>query len=145
MKYGSQFYTAVHILTLLADHHKPLSSTYMAKSAGVNPVTIRKLTRVLSTAGLVKTKAGAVGGSLLGRPASDISLRQLYLLLREESPFGISPEDPSEATVVGRNLDKVLTDLLDEAEQRMIDALGDITMFDILKRVQRGDGFGFNM
>jgi Rrf2 family protein len=145
MKHGTRFYTAVHILTLLSDHHKPLSSTYMADSAGVNPVTIRKLTRVLSAAGLVKTKAGVVGGSLLGRPASDISLREVYLLLRDESPFGISPEDPSDSTIVGRNLDQVLTNLLDEAEQQMIDALAQITIFDILKRVQRGGGFGLNM
>jgi Rrf2 family protein len=81
------FGTGLHIMVALA--YNPgarLSSNDLASSIDVNPVTVRRVISELSTAGLVDTQTGPGGGAMLARPASRITIQDIYEALGEP-PF----------------------------------------------------------
>ena len=135
MKDNSRFVIAVHTLTLLAEKEQALASNFIGLSVGVNAVTIRKVVGQLRAAGLVETQTGAKGGTTLGRTPEKITLKEVYLAVRDDSVFGAYPEKPSSECTVGRRLQPTLTHLLGDAVQSMIDALDAITIADVLAGV----------
>ena len=135
MKDNSRFVIAVHTLTLLAEKNQALASNFIAVSVGVNAVTIRKVVGQLRAAGLVLTQTGAKGGAALGRAPAEITLKDVYLAVRDESVFGAYPDKPNAECRVGRRLQPALTELLGDAVQSMINSLDAITIADVLAGV----------
>lgn len=81
------FGTGLHIMVALA--YNPgvrLSSNDLASSIDVNPVTVRRVISDLSAAGLVDTQTGPGGGATLARPASKITVQDIYEALGQP-PF----------------------------------------------------------
>ncbi len=81
------FGTGLHIMLALA--YNPgvrLSSNDLASSIDVNPVTVRRVVSDLSASGLVDTQTGPGGGAMLARPASRITVQDIYEALGEP-PF----------------------------------------------------------
>ena len=81
------FGTGLHIMVALA--YNPgvrLSSSDLASSIDVNPVTVRRVISQLVAAGLVDTQTGPGGGAMLARPASRITVQEVYEALGEP-PF----------------------------------------------------------
>lgn len=77
---NSQLTIATHILGVLA-HHKDdgaVTSDVLAEGFGTNPVVIRRVLLQLKKAGLIVSRPGAEGGSVLAKPPEDISLRDAY-------------------------------------------------------------------
>jgi len=137
MNTSSRYLTAIHILTLLAEKNEPLSSSFIAMSVGVNPVTIRKAISKLRHCGYVNTTAGVNGGARLAKSADEISLRELYELLSESDPFGLYPPNADQRCVVGRHLSGILEDVHNDAHQLMIDKLGESTIADLVVEIQK--------
>lgn len=135
----SRFVTAMHVLTLLASASEPLPSPRLAASIGVNPVTVRKVVASLRDHGMVETLLGSAGGARLARPAPEISLRDAYLSVREGTIFGAFPDHPNPHCLVGRNIQAILVDLLDETERAMIAPLAEISVADLLAQVRERD------
>ena len=63
-----------------------LSSTTLGSSIDANPVTVRRVVGELAAAGLVDTQTGPRGGAMLARPASRITVLDIYEALGEP-PF----------------------------------------------------------
>ncbi len=137
MSANSRFVIAVHILTLLANSDEPLASPHMAGSVGVNPVTIRKVTMTLRDYGLVETMIGSAGGAILARPDFQITLQDVYLCVREDRIFGNFPEKPSPNCLIGRNIQHILENVLDDTERQMIAPLAEITIANLLEQVEK--------
>lgn len=81
------FGTGLHIMLALA--YNPgvrLSSSVLAESVDINPVTARRVLAALSAAGLVDTQTGPGGGATLARSASKITVQDIYEALGEP-PF----------------------------------------------------------
>jgi Rrf2 family protein len=94
---------------LTARDGAPLSSDVLAKSYGTNPVVVRRLLSQLQEAGLVASQRGVGGGSLLAQPAQDISLRQVYEAVSEDTkilPRHRGSEGPV-AGVLGAYIDRL--------------------------------------
>jgi Rrf2 family protein len=73
------FAIGLHIVGFLASREgEQASSAIMAKSFGTSPVVLRRVLSRLNQSGLVETKRGANGGSVLARPATSINLREVY-------------------------------------------------------------------
>ncbi len=136
MNTSSRYLTTIHILTLMADKVEPISSSSIAKSVGVNPVTIRKAIGKLQHCGLVITVAGKSGGARLAKHPSEITLKELYLLLEGDSPFGLHPDNIDSSRLVSRNIEPVLDQIHSQAHQKMIDALDGITIADVLEKAK---------
>ena len=139
MKDNSRFVLAIHTLTLLAEKGVSLPSSFIALSAGVNAVTVRRVVGQLRNHGLVETTTGSGGGTSLAKAPAQITLRDVYLAVRDDDagPFGTYPDAPSPECRVGRNLQVALIGLLDDAVQNMIATLGTITIADVLAAVER--------
>ena len=79
---STRFAVGVHLLTALAANPgKVLRSEDVADSANTNPVVVRRLFALMTTAGLIRARLGPGGGFELARPANDITLRDVFTAL----------------------------------------------------------------
>src|SRR5215510_7687074 len=70
-----QFAVAAHIMAALGYYHgEEVSSAFLASSVNADPTFVRKSLSKLSKAGLVVTKRGKSGASVLARPPRQITL-----------------------------------------------------------------------
>jgi len=132
---NGRFTVSIHILTLLASAEgELLSSDYLAGSININPVLVRKEIGNLRKHGMVESREGKHGGSYLAKPASHILLSDVYMAVRQEAILGRSKNKPNPECPVGRQIDKHLDALYDEAEQALVKKLGKTTLADFVKK-----------
>ena len=73
-----QFAVAAHIMAALGYFHREeISSAILADSVNADPTFVRKSLSKLSKAGLVVTKRGKSGASVLARPPRQIAARHI--------------------------------------------------------------------
>src|SRR5580692_9804507 len=85
-----QFTVAVHIMAALGFHDgEEISSAILADSVNADPSFVRKSLSKLSKAGLVVTKRGKSGASVLARPPRQISLLDIYRASTAPPAFAI--------------------------------------------------------
>jgi DNA-binding IscR family transcriptional regulator len=137
MSANSQFTTMVHVLTLLGKADRPLSSKWIAGSVNTNPVVIRQIVGRLRDATLVETLPGSTGGTVLNQDPVQITLNDIYQLTKEETFFGLHPNEPSPYCPVGRNIQAVLLDVFSQMDELVEVALSNITLADIVTQVTR--------
>jgi DNA-binding IscR family transcriptional regulator len=135
MSANANFTTAIHILTFLAGQTEPSSSAFIAASLNTNPVTVRRMVSRLREARLVETVAGSSGGAMLGQDASRITLADIYAVVKEELPFGLHPQPPSEMCPVGRNIQQILAPVFHDVDGLIATALKKLTIQDIWEEV----------
>jgi len=135
----------VHVLTLLGKADRPLSSRWIAGSVNTNPVVIRQTVKRLREAELVNTMPGSAGGAILQRDPAQISLKDIYRLTKKETFFGLHPNEPSPYCPVGRNIQAVLIEVFDQMDQLVENALGDITIADIIAQVSQREAARSNV
>ena len=136
MSANSNFTIMVHILTLLAGFDEPLSSKFIAGSVGSNPVIIRKAIGLLKSAGLVDTIPGSEGGAVLGKAVDKITLGAIYQLTKEETFFGLHPNQPNPMCPVGSNIQGILLNIFDDLDEEVAAHLTSITIADLQKQVR---------
>jgi len=74
-----QFTVAAHIMAALGYFHgEEISSATLAAGVNADPTFVRKSLSKLSKAGLVVTKRGKSGASVLARPPRQITLLDIY-------------------------------------------------------------------
>lgn len=135
MSANSKFTVTVHVLTLLAGSKEPLSSSFIAKSVNTNPVTIRKTIGLLHKAGLVETVPGSTGGAFLKKAPEQITLGDVYALVKQETLFGLHPDDPSPYCPIGRNIQHVLVGVFNETDRLIAESLSNKTIAGIIDEV----------
>ena len=140
MSQNSHFTLMVHVLTLLAGAHKPVSSSFIAGSVNTNPVLIRHIIGQLRNAGLVETIPGSTGGARLNRSASGISLSDIYQLVKKEMLFGLHAKSPNPNCPVGRNIQDVLGEVYDEMDTLLDESLSRTSIADILANIVSREG-----
>jgi len=139
MAKSSRFAVAVHVLTLLAhEKGKALTSDYIAGSVNTNPVVIRRVLSLLAKAGLVSTAEGAGGGTVLGKAAGRINLADVLQAVEQGEYFVLPPNDPNPLCPVGRCVQTVLGNYLDEFKEVVEKAMSKVTVADILEDVKAG-------
>ena len=124
---SSRFAVATHILvsvehaTRCGEMYYPSSA--IAASINTNPVCVRELLRSLSRAQLVVTKEGKGGGVQLARPASRITLAEIYLAV-EEGPLLKHNTRPKDLCCpVSCGMAMVLEPVIDEVETALLKIL----------------------
>lgn len=137
MAANTRFTVAVHILTLLADEKdRPLTSDYIAGSVNTNPVVIRRALSLLGKAGLVSATEGAGGGSTLARPATRITLADVRGAVEPGGMFAGTRSDPNPLCPVGRRLQSVLKEYMQDFEKALKKQMSAVTIADVLKAVR---------
>jgi Rrf2 family protein len=86
MAVNSRMASAVHIMSFVAyAGDEGTTSEVVAKSLQTNPVVVRKILKLLEREGLVALRPGRHGGVSLQRPASRITLGDIYKAVESET------------------------------------------------------------
>jgi Rrf2 family protein len=118
---STRFAVGVHLLTALAANPgKVLRSEDVAESANTNPVVVRRLFSLMTNAGLIRARLGPGGGFELARPASAITLRDVFAALESGEFFTEHRSPPSASCPIGAHILPVLR----AATAPAVDALG---------------------
>ncbi|WP_128545832.1 Rrf2 family transcriptional regulator [Larkinella soli] len=134
---NGRFSISIHILTLLARAGNDLlSSEYIAGSVNINPVLVRKELINLRKHGLIVSKEGKSGGSMLARPADRILLSSVYQAVRQNPLLGQQKNLPNPACPVGRRINEHLDRLYQDAEEALLRNLGSVTLADFSRRFE---------
>lgn len=125
---NSQLAIALHVMGFLASRAgEPLTSETLAHTYGTSPVVLRRVLAKLQRAGLVETRRGVGGGSVLARRASAINLRQVYEAVADDQEIlRRPPADGSRgiASIVAEYVDELYCD----AEQALLGTLEAVTV-----------------
>lgn len=135
MQISSRFSVAVHTLLCVAAFasSQKVTSDFIAGSAGVNAVIIRKILGSLKKAGLVDVAAGT-GGARLMRDPSSITLLDVYRavdLLEDDTLFSIHLH-PNPSCPVGRHIHTALEEHMQHAQTALEDSLAAVTLLELL-------------
>lgn len=126
---NTRFATVIHILTLLADFPDSwLSSDFIAGSININPVIVRKEISMLIDAGLVISKKGKDGGSMLGKSANSIYLDDIYLLVNNVDVLGKKNQHPNPQCPIGQQINKNLDLLVNQTNNLVTEFLNHQTL-----------------
>lgn len=122
MQITSRFTIAVHIIICIdyfKDEYK-VTSNFIAKSTGVNPVIIRGVLSQLKEAGMINIRRGASGITLAKR-LDDITFYDIYKAVdsvKDEGLFHFH-EKPNTDCPVGRNIHAATDNRLHQIQASM--------------------------
>lgn len=134
---NSDFTLAIHSLTLLALQPDRMStSEYIAESAGVHPVRIRKVLSLLKKHGFIKSKEGTGGGFIFALDISEVNLWDIYKITSEGALQPKCPES-NEQCIVGANMQSVLFTIFLGAEDHLGEYLKDYTIREIVDLINQ--------
>jgi len=135
---NTRFSVAVHILTLLQSQRgEPVTSELIAGSVNTNPSLIRRLLSQLSRAGITTSQMGTGGGALLARPASTITLLDVYHAVDEDRDVIPIHSAPNPNCDVGRNIQAALETRIRAAERALQQELASTTIAELAGDVTR--------
>lgn len=136
---ATRFSVAIHILLLVAsDSAGDSTSARLAWSIGTNPVVVRRIAGQLSRAGLISVQRGP-GGATLSRPASQITLRDVWRAIHPEKDgmIGVHRRTNAECAV-GRQVPDLLRRRFDQAEAALLADFDRTTLADLASRLHEG-------
>jgi Rrf2 family protein len=133
---STRFAVGVHLLTALAvNPGKVLRSEDVADSANTNPVVVRRLFSLMTATGLIRARLGPGGGFELARPASDITLLDVFAALESGELFTEHRSPPSASCPVGAHILPVLREATAPAVKALEEELSRSTIADIATAV----------
>ncbi|MEL6343154.1 MAG: Rrf2 family transcriptional regulator [Myxococcota bacterium] len=138
---NSQLTIAAHILGVLAHRDgKPVTSDALAQTFGTNPVVIRRVLSQLKQAGLIDSRRGQGGGSVLARAPKDINLRHAYeaITAADDTLFRRHPGRCAHG--VAPIIAGYINDLYADAEQAFLRRLEAVTVAEMNREIIRRVG-----
>lgn len=134
---NSRLATAIHVAGMLSfAEQMPLTSEAIAQSCKTNAVVIRRIIGLLTRHGLVTVKMGTGGGARLTKNPNDITLAEIYSAIEEGAVFEVPQFDESFHCEIGKIVRPVLADVLQQAEQGLIEKLNNITLADVIEQIK---------
>ena len=133
------FGTGLHIMLALAyNSGLRMSSSDLASSIDVNPVTARRVIADLAASGLVDTQTGPGGGAMLARSASKITVQDIYEALGEPPFIEGHSKDPVKKCAVSVCMPRVVDRLNDEVTKKASTILRKTTLQKLLDEEVEG-------
>ena len=120
----TRFSSAVHILIMIAGSEQPLTSEAIANSVGTNPSYIRKVTGLLKKKGILDSRQGIHGFSLLIPPEA-LSLYTVYQAINESDEVHVF------------DLHQNLAETFREVEEKAERQLKQTTLADCMEKMRK--------
>ncbi|MEY2880986.1 MAG: hypothetical protein RLZZ15_3366 [Verrucomicrobiota bacterium] len=134
---NTRFAASVHILAYLAHRRgAAVASSEIAASVDTHAVVVRRLLAALVQARLVTATKGAAGGFALARPASKISLRDLYRAVEPRAHRGLDHFVPNPKCPVGAKIGAVLQTVFGRARASLEAELARVSLAAIHRRLR---------
>jgi Rrf2 family transcriptional regulator, repressor of oqxAB len=125
------FPVAVQALVVIAGTDGLCSSSTMAQDLKAHAVFVRRVLAQLARANIVQAREGRDGGYRLARSAERITLADVYQAVKLAEP-----QDGSACSSgLNARVQTILDEVGAEAEQRLLEALGQQTLASVLERV----------
>ncbi len=135
---NSHFALATHVLvSLTLREGSPVTSAELARSINTNAAFLRMLLGRLRDAGLIEVALGKGGGATLAKPASKLTLADVYHVVERQPPARLHRCQPSRSCIVGRNILPVLEAVVHDVESAALDHLTGITVAKLADQVRR--------
>lgn len=126
---SGKFAITVHILSVLSKYPEDyLSSEMLASSMNINPVLVRKEIANLKKHSLVESREGKYGGTRLAKPATDISLGDIFRITFEQVNLGYCKNTPNQNCPVGKKINMSLDRLYDDINGDINNKLCGVTL-----------------
>lgn len=133
---NTRFALGVHLLTLIgAGDGIAQSSESMAASAGTNPVHVRRVLGALREAGLVTSRHGPGGGSLLAGALQETTLRDVWDAVHGDGPV-LGLHDAAPECSVGQAIQRELVTVDHDAHAALRAELARTTLADVVARTR---------
>lgn len=134
-----RFPTAVQLVLSLAASElcgTRYTSDVLARSVGANPSLIRKLMVPLKRDGIISATLGRNASVGLGRPADQITLRDIYVSVTEDKRFWVPRPNVPCICLVSKNTGWFFEQLAEEAEQASLEVLARKTVASSLEEMR---------
>jgi Rrf2 family protein len=132
-----QFTVAAHIMAALGYFQgEEISSAALADSVNADPTFVRKSLSKLSKAGLVVTKRGRSGASVLARPPRQITLLDIYRASTAPPAFAIHSYTVNKRCAVSCNLKECMSGVLSQAQYSFERSLAKITLASLVDQIR---------
>ncbi len=136
-----QFAVAAHIMAALGYRHgEEISSATLAESVNADPTFVRKSLSKLSKAGLVVTKRGKSGASMLSRSPRQITLLDIYRASAAPPAFAIHSYPVEKRCPVSCHLKECMSGLLSQAQKSVERSLAKITLAHLVGQIRQKTG-----
>ncbi len=133
-----QFAVAAHIMAALGyKQGEEISSATLAESVNADPTFVRKSLSKLSKAGLVVTKRGKSGASMLSRSPRQITLLDIYRASAAPPTFAIHSYPVEKRCPVSCHLKECMSALLSQAQNSFERSLAKITLAALVGQIRR--------
>ena len=113
-----------------------MTSGDLAEGLGANPSLVRRLLRQLVDRGLLVSVLGKSGGVGLARPASAISLAEIYAAATEGKPLWVPRDDIPHRCIVTSNVEAYFTELARVADEAVTGTLARSSLADALGQLK---------
>jgi Rrf2 family protein len=141
---STRFAVAIHLLVGLALHQgRVVRSEDLACSVNTNPAVVRRILGLLADAGLTQAQMGQGGGTVLARPAGQITLLDIYRAVEEPHYFALHRSGPNPACYIGHAIIPVLETEFQRVTGAMDAALMATTVADVARQVEARAGTPF--
>jgi len=133
-----QFTVAAHIMAALGYFHgEEISSATLADSVNADPTFVRKSLSKLSKAGLVVTRRGKGGASMLARPPRQITLLDIYRASAAPPAFAIHSYPVEKRCPVSCHLKESMSGVLYQAQESFERSLAKITLASVVRQIRK--------
>lgn len=135
MQISSRFTIALHILSCIEafQNKTKVTSSFLAGSININPVTVRNILLQLKAAGFIRVERGS-GGAFILKPLDKITFLDVYRAIEplEAGVLFRFHENPNPECPIGRSIHKILDRRLADVQNAMEQQLRQMTVADML-------------
>lgn len=137
----TKFSVALHVLTMISESEKTLSSEDLARSVGTNASYIRKIITLLKKADILSSQRGKPGYQIT-RPAENISLLDIYLAVQESRSINLfhTHRNVNEECPVGAHIIRAVSPIFRETEARLAQDLAQQTLRQVISNLYTAAG-----
>lgn len=130
--------STIHMLILISEAEKPMTSEEIATSVGTNASYIRKITGLLKKKGIIDSHQGSRGFHLLIRP-EDLTLYEVYRAISETETVHVFDlhQNPNDQCIVGKHIRPVLTEVFRGIEEKAEQELKQTTLRDCMSKMKQ--------
>ncbi len=134
----TRFSSAIHTLIMIAGAETPMTSDQIAESVGTNASYIRKITGLLKKQGIIDSRQGISGFTLLVEPEK-LSLLDIYQAIAETEEVHVFDlhQNPNDECIVGRHIQPVLTDVFRGIGEKAEQELKNTTLADCMQKMKK--------
>lgn len=131
MRHDGRLSRMLHVLLHMEEQQRPMTSEEIAGMLGTNPALVRRTLAGLREGGHVVSERGHGGGWMLGRPLSDMTLRDVYDAVGAPDVFALGLADDRPQCLVEQAVNTALRQSLDEARALLLQRFAEIRVSDL--------------